>query len=56
MLDIDLAGSGALPGGMAVAAVGWVGLAAVAVTLLAAAAPGLPEPVGEPHCAGFPHH
>jgi hypothetical protein len=37
MLDIDLAGSGALPGGMAVAAVGWVGLAAIAVTLLAAA-------------------
>ena len=37
ILDIDLAGSGALPGGIAVAAVGWVGLAAVAVTLLAAA-------------------
>jgi hypothetical protein len=36
-IDIDLAGSGALPGGAAVAAVGWVGLAAVAVTLLAAA-------------------
>ena len=36
ILDINLAGSGALPGGMAVAAVGWVGLAAVAVTLLAA--------------------
>ena len=37
MLDIDLAGSGALPGGIAIAVVGWVGLAAVAVTLLAAA-------------------
>ncbi|SFS13948.1 hypothetical protein SAMN04487846_2812 [Microbacterium sp. cf046] len=37
VLDIDLAASGALPGGVAVAAVGWLGLAAVAVTLLAAA-------------------
>jgi len=37
ILDIDLANSGALPGGMVIALVGWVGLAAVAVTLLAAA-------------------
>ncbi len=43
ILDIDLAGSGALPGGLAVAAVGWVGLAAVAVTLLAAAGAWTPE-------------
>jgi hypothetical protein len=43
VLDIDLAGSGALPGGIAVAAVGWVGLAAVAVTLLAAAGAWTPE-------------
>jgi len=37
VLDIDLANSGALPGGIAISAVGWVGLAAVAVTLLASA-------------------
>ena len=43
ILDIDLAGSGALPGGIAVAAVGWVGLAAVAVTLLAGAGAWAPE-------------
>lgn len=42
VLDIDLANSGALPGGMAIAAVGWVGLAAVAVTLLAAAGAWVP--------------
>ena len=37
VLDIDLANSGALPGGAAVAVVGWVGLAVVGVALLAAA-------------------
>ena len=37
LLDIDLARSGALPGGGAVEIVGWVGLAVVAVALLAAA-------------------
>ena len=37
VLDIDLANSGALPGGIAISAVGWLGLAAVAVTLLASA-------------------
>lgn len=37
VLDIDLANSGALPGGAAVAIVGWVGLAVVAVALLSAA-------------------
>lgn len=37
LLDIDLARSGFLPGGMLVEVVGWVGLAAVAVALLAAA-------------------
>lgn len=37
VLDIDLANSGALPGGAAVAVVGWVGLAAAAVVLLATA-------------------
>lgn len=43
LLDIDLAGSGTLPGGPAIAAVGWIGLAAVGVTLLAAAAAWSPE-------------
>lgn len=43
MLDIDLANSGALPGGAAIAVVGWVGLAVVAVTLLAAAGAWTPE-------------
>jgi hypothetical protein len=36
VLDIDLAGSGALPGGPMVGLVGWVGLAAVALVLLTA--------------------
>ena len=43
ILDIDLANSGALPGGMVIALVGWVGLAAVAVTVLAAAGAWTPE-------------
>jgi hypothetical protein len=43
VLDIDLASSGALPGGAAVAVVGWVGLAVVAVVLLAAAGRWTPE-------------
>lgn len=38
LLDIDLARSGFLPGGMVVEVVGWVGLAAVALVLLTAAA------------------
>ncbi|GAA2044342.1 hypothetical protein GCM10009819_34130 [Agromyces tropicus] len=37
LLDIDLATSGALPGGPIVAAVGWLGLAAIALVLLTAA-------------------
>lgn len=37
LLDIDLARSGALPGGPVVEAVGWAGLAAVATALLIAA-------------------
>lgn len=37
VLDIDLARSGALPGGPAVEVVGWVGLALVGVAVLAAA-------------------
>lgn len=43
VLDIDLANSGALPGGPAIAVVGWVGLAVVAVTLLTAAAAWTPD-------------
>ena len=37
LLDVDLANSGLLPGGAVVAVIGWVGLAVVAVALLAAA-------------------
>lgn len=43
ILDIDLANSGALPGGVAIALVGWIGLTAVAVGLLAAAGAWTPE-------------
>ncbi|WP_228484702.1 hypothetical protein [Microbacterium cremeum] len=43
VLDIDLAGSGALPGGPAVAVVGWTGLVACAVALLVAAGSWTPE-------------
>ncbi|HWM15882.1 MAG TPA: hypothetical protein VNP97_04780 [Microbacterium sp.] len=43
LLDIDLAGSGALPGGPFIAAVGWVGLAVVGVTVLTSAAAWTPE-------------
>jgi hypothetical protein len=37
LLDIDLANSGALPGGPVIAAVGWIGLAAVGLALFTAA-------------------
>lgn len=43
LLDIDLARSGYLPGGGVVEVVGWLGLAVVAVTLLAAAGAWTPE-------------
>jgi uncharacterized membrane protein YesL len=43
VLDIDLANSGALPGGAAIAIVGWAGLAFAAVALLSAAATWSPE-------------
>jgi hypothetical protein len=43
ILDIGLAGSGALPGGPAVAVVGWAGLVAGAVALLLAASAWTPE-------------
>ncbi|HEX5856566.1 MAG TPA: hypothetical protein VFY91_00515 [Microbacterium sp.] len=43
LLDIDLANSGALPGGAAIAIAGWVGLAVVAVSVLVAAAAWSPE-------------
>lgn len=44
LFDIALARSGALPGGALVEAVGWGGLAALGVALLAAAGLWLPEP------------
>lgn len=43
VIDIFVAGSGALPGGQVIAALGWVGLAAVAVALLIAASQWSPE-------------
>ncbi|MEH3090044.1 MAG: hypothetical protein PGN24_10765 [Microbacterium arborescens] len=43
LLDIDLARSGFLPGGAVVEAVGWAGLAAVAVALLLSAGAWTPE-------------
>jgi hypothetical protein len=43
MLDIDLANSGALPGGPAVAVVGWAGLVVGATALLVAAGGWTPE-------------
>jgi hypothetical protein len=43
VLDIDLANSGALPGGAAIAVVGWIGLAVVAVALLSAAGAWTPD-------------
>ena len=43
VLDIDLAGFGALPGGPAIAVVGWAGLVATAVALLTAAGSWTPE-------------
>ncbi len=42
-LDIDLANSGFLPGGAALAIVGWAGLAVVAVALLASAGAWTPQ-------------
>ncbi|WP_240659004.1 DUF624 domain-containing protein, partial [Microbacterium sp. CPCC 204701] len=43
VLDIDLAGSGALPGGPAIAVIGWAGVVAGAVALLTAAGSWTPE-------------
>ena len=43
LLDIQLAASGLLPGGVAIAVVGWAGLTLVAVALLAAAGIWTPE-------------
>ncbi|WP_345800546.1 hypothetical protein AAIB33_13855 [Microbacterium sp. AZCO] len=42
-LDVALAGSGALPGGVVIGAVGWAGLVATATALLFAAAAWTPE-------------
>ncbi|QNP55759.1 hypothetical protein [Tessaracoccus defluvii] len=43
LLDIDLARSGALPGGGVVQAIGWIGLVALCVALLIAASAWTPE-------------
>ncbi|GAA1822333.1 hypothetical protein [Agromyces salentinus] len=43
VLDIDLAGSGALPGGPLIAVVGWAGLAALALALFTASGLWSPE-------------
>jgi hypothetical protein len=43
LLDIVLAGTGVLPGGIVVTVIGWIGLAAVAVALLAGAGAWTPE-------------
>jgi hypothetical protein len=43
LLDIDLAGSGMLPGGHGIAIIGWAGLVLAAVVLLAAAGAWSPE-------------
>jgi hypothetical protein len=43
LLDVDLARSGLLPGGIVVQVVGWVGLAATALALLAAVGAWTPE-------------
>ncbi|WP_349428938.1 DUF624 domain-containing protein [Microbacterium sp. LWS13-1.2] len=43
LLDIDLANSGALPGGALISIVGWLGLVAGAVALLVAAGAWIPE-------------
>lgn len=43
LLDIDLAGTGTLPGGPLIAVVGWLGLAATGVALLTAASAWSPE-------------
>lgn len=43
VLDIDLANSGALPGGAAIAVVGWAGLALAAIAVLSSAGAWSPE-------------
>ena len=43
LLDIDLAGSGMLPGGTVIAVIGWTGLVLAAVALLSAASAWSPE-------------
>jgi hypothetical protein len=54
LLDIDLAGSGFLPGGPVIAVFGWAGLVAGAVSLLAAAAAWTPERGWRPAVRGIP--
>jgi hypothetical protein len=54
LLDVDLANSGLLPGGAAVALVGWGGLALVCVSLLIATGDWSPERGWKPAIHGIP--
>jgi hypothetical protein len=54
VLDIDLAGSGFLPGGPVIAVFGWAGLVVGAVALLAATAAWTPERGWRPAVRGIP--
>ena len=54
LLDIDLANSGALPGGPLIAVIGWAGLLTAAVALLLAAGAWTPERGWRPAVRGIP--
>jgi hypothetical protein len=54
LLDIDLANSGALPGGPLIAVIGWAGLLIAAVALLLAAGAWTPERGWRPAVRGIP--
>jgi hypothetical protein len=54
LLDIDLAGSGMLPGGPVIAVIGWTGLVIAAVVLLSAAGAWTPERGWRTALAGVP--
>ncbi len=56
LLDIDLARSGFLPGAVLVEAVGWIGLAAVAVALFISVAAWTPEHGWLPAVRNIPRH
>ncbi|WP_347976871.1 DUF624 domain-containing protein [Microbacterium sp. ProA8] len=54
LLDIDLANSGALPGGPLIAVIGWAGLLIAAVAVLLAAGAWTPERGWRPAVRGIP--